>query len=511
MNSSSERSTSLWMETNAAEGPPPLGGEDRADVAVVGSGIAGLSTAYELAQAGRSVIVLDRGPLTGGMTSRTTAHLASACDDFYHELIGMRGLEDARAFHQSQVAAIARVEAIVEAEQIDCDFQRVDGHLFAASAEDRDLLDRELAACREVGAEEAGLLPSAPLPGADGRACIRFRGQARFHPRKYLNGLIAALRRAGARLYANPAVESVDEAEGGVTVRCVGGATVHAKAAVIATNSPVNDWLAIHSKQAPYRTYVVAGPVPRGSVPDALFWDTADPYHYVRLQPRDDAHDVLIVGGEDHKTGHAGADEIQDRLERLEAWARGFFPSLGAVERRWSGQVMEPFDGLPFIGRNHGNAEVYVATGDSGQGITNGVAAGILLRELILGREHPWAAAFDPRRKATSTGAAREFLKENIDAAAHVAAHLTPGEVGSIDDLQPGRGAIIRQGMTKIAAYKAESGRLYMHSATCTHTGCVLEWNPFEVCWDCPCHGSQFAPEGGVLNGPAIHPLRTLD
>jgi glycine/D-amino acid oxidase-like deaminating enzyme len=304
---------------------------------------------------------------------------------------------------------------------------------------------------------------------------------------KYLAGLARRIRRDGGRLHAGTIVVGVEEDGEEVIVRTEAGPIVRARAWAVATNSPINDKVAIHTKQAPYRTYVVAGRVSHGSVRDALHWDTLDPYHYVRLQPADKGHDWLIAGGEDHKSGEAS--DMDERLARLEAWTREHFPPMGAVERRWSGMVMEPVDRAAFIGPNHGNRKVYIATGDSGQGMTNGVAAGLIISDVVRGRESPFAAAHAPTR--VTLGAVGEFLRENLSMAVSMTEHVRGGELASVDELKPGDGAIVRQGLGKFAAYRDESGDLHLRSAVCTHMGCVVHWNPFERCWDCPCHGSS--------------------
>ena len=507
MNVGSERSVSYWQRTATVEDAPPLGADQSTDVVIIGAGIAGLSTAYELAKAGRQVMVLDRGALGNGMTARTTAHLASELDDYYHELIRLLGLEQARLTYESQAAAIDRIADIGRAESIDCDFRRLDAFLFEAPGSAPGILEQEIEAARQVGLRGVEWVERAPLPGLDTGRCLRFPDQGRFHPLKYLGGLIRCIRRDGGTLFGNTAVVSVDEESDAVIVKTEAGHAVRAQAAVVASNSPINDKVAIHSKQAPYRTYVIAAPVPRGAVTDALYWDTLDPYHYVRLQPSDAEEDVLIIGGEDHKTGEA--DNADARFASLEAWARQRFPRLRPTVDRWSGQVMEPVDYVPYIGRNHGNSRVFVATGDSGQGITNGVAASILLRDLILGRENPWAEVFNPRR--VTMRAAGEFMKESIDVAARLAERLIGGEVSSLDEVARGQGAVVRHELGKLAVYRDEGGTLHVRSAVCTHVGCVVHWNSFERCWDCPCHGSQFAIDGAVLNGPTVQPLQEVD
>jgi Rieske Fe-S protein len=278
----------------------------------------------------------------------------------------------------------------------------------------------------------------------------------------------------------------------------------------VATNTPINDQFAIHTKQAPYLSYVIGARIPSGSVPTALYWDTGPvsqqgrpvPYHYVRLQAirGDSAHALLIVGGEDHKTGQA--EDTQERHHRLELWARERFPQMGDIEFVWSGQVMESIDGLAFIGRNPmDEANVYVVTGDSGMGMTHGTIAGMLLTDMIMGRENPWATLYDPSRK--TLGALGVFTGEVANMALQYTDWVTGGDVSSADEIVNDSGAVIRRGMSKVAVYRDEAGTLHERSAVCGHLGCIVHWNPTEKTWDCPCHGSRFDKLGKVLNGPA--------
>lgn len=507
MNVGDEQSRSFWMETGPAIDAPALTGDAECDVVVIGSGIAGLSIAYELARFDRRVIVIDRGRIGYGMTARTTAHLATALDDLYSELIRVRGEDEARLYYDSQVAAVNRIEAIGRDEGVNV-FARVDGYLFAAEEDHQRDLEKEYDACRTLGVD-VEWADRAPVPGIHTGRALRFPNQARFHPLRYLAGLAHAIEARGGRLYANTPAVSSDEDDDGVTITTEGGATIRAKAAVFATNSPVNDRVAIHSKQVPNRTYALAGPVPRGTVPDALVWDTHDAYHYVRLSPLTDTEDLLIVGGEDHRSGEA--DDMDERFARLERWTRERYPTFGEVRYRWSGQVMEPIDFMPYSGRNPGNTNVYVHTGDSGQGITNAVAGSLTILPLILGEDSRYAALFEPDRKAASVIAATEYVKGQAGAVKNFSEYLGPGDIVSADALAPGQGAVIREGMKKVAAYRRGDGTIVRRSAACTHLGCLVHWNSLERCWDCPCHGSQFAPEGEVLNGPAVKPLGPAD
>lgn len=507
MNALGERTRSLWMRVDVYPNAPKFSGKTSCDTVIIGSGIAGLSIAYELASIGQKVIVIDRGSIAGGMTSRTTAHLAPICDDGLSALINLRGEETARLFQESQEAAVARIEENVAQLGIDCNFRRLDAFLFPAMGvepkEARDQRQQEFDAARKVGAV-AELVTGVPLKGFEKAPVLRYPNQATFHPLRYLRGLAGAIRDQGGRIFANSSVISVEELpEGGVRISTENGGVIEAASAVVATNSPINDRFQLHSKMSPYRTYAMAFTLPRGSLPDALFWDTGDPYHYVRMNPGPGSVDYLIAGGADHKCGEADDGDI--RFEAIEAWIRALVPSLGKEVTRWSGQVLDTIDYCAFIGLNPGSKSVYVVTGDSGQGMTHGVLSGLLLKDLISGKENPWAAVYEPSRK-TPTGVLN-YVRENLSVVTNLAGYGLPGTLNSVEELQPGQGGILRDGLRRIAVCRDLDGKLYQHSATCTHSGCEVAWNSTEQCWDCSCHGSHFAPDGAVLNGPAIHSL----
>ncbi len=500
----SAQNESIWTTTTKMPVCRRLATDIETDVCIVGAGIAGLTTGYLLCKEGRDVVILDDGPLAGGMTAVTTAHLSNAIDDRFTEIERWHGEEGSRLAAQSHGAAIDRIEKIARDHKIDCDFQRVDGYLFLAPEDDEQLLNDELEAAHRAGLTDVKKLKRTPLQN-DMNPCLRFPNQARFHPYKYLAGVAKEIKRLGGRIYTN---SHVDKLEGGKAANVqVGAYTVRCNSVVVATNTPINDWIVIHTKQAPYMTYVIGARVPRGSVPDALYWDTLDAYHYVRLQQMSaaesngsGAHDLLIIGGEDHKTGQA--DDTEQRHACLEAWGRARFPSMEEIEFTWGGQCLETVDGLAFIGRNPlDERNVYVATGDSGMGITHGTIAGMLLTDMILDRENPWESLYDPSRKTVR--AAAGFITENLNVAAQYTDWLTSSEVESIDEIEKGRGAVLRRGTKKIAVYRDNRGTTHEMSAVCSHLGCIVHWNGVESTWDCPCHGSRFDCRGEVVNGPA--------
>ncbi|WP_108522351.1 FAD-dependent oxidoreductase [Bradyrhizobium algeriense] len=495
------RSQSLWMDIAVAPNATPLQGGKECDVVIIGAGIAGISTAYELALGGSRVIVLDRGKIAGGITARTTAHLAPLCDDLMSAMIGLRGEDISRLFYESQAAAVDRIEEIQQRESIECDFRRLDGYLFQARDTDAKIIEDELDAVRKVGAPVHRLV-GIPLAHCAQQHVLRYPRQGTFHPLKYLRGLVAAVEAKGGSFHCDTVVERVEEHDSKVIVTASGG-TVTAQGAVVATNAPIVDRFALHTKMAPYRTYAMAFSIRKGAIPDALYWDTLDPYHYVRLQPGDDRTDFLIAGGGDHKSGEA--DDAEVRFQALETWTRNLIPAAQNVTHRWSGQVLDTIDYAGFIGRNPGSNKIYEHTGDSGQGMTHGVVGAMINSALILGRETKWADVYEPSRKTPA--AIGKFLRENVTAVKNFAEYLAPGELADVSDLKAGHGAIIRQGTSKIAAYRDPSGAMYVRSAACTHVGCHLHWNSFETCWDCPCHGSHFAIDGTPLNAPAIGPL----
>lgn len=485
------------------------------EIVIVGGGIAGVTAAYLLSKAGRKVAVIDDGNLGSGETGRTTAHITNALDDRYYHIEKVHGKEGSRLAAESHTAAINMVETIVRNENIDCDFERLDGYLFLDPSDNKKSLQDELVATHRAGITGTDLVNRIPLDSFDSGPSLRFPDQGQFQPLKYLAGLAHAIGRNGGFVYTRTHVQAVNA----TGVKTSDGHKVKAKKVIVATNAPIIDKISkIYDRQDAIRTYVIAARIKKGSVPKALYWDTGNqksknrmpPYHYVRIQElsKEDRFDLLIVGGEDHPTGESG--DIERRYRRLEAWARSRFP-IENIEYRWSGQVLEPRDAMAFIGRNPKDKRknIFIATGDSGNGMTHGTIAGMLLTDLILGKKNPWADLYNPSRKDKSKsrgsddksggGGSKQDKKVQIDEARKQALALRIGE-GMVADLK---------GKDPMAFYKDKNAKLHSFSAVCTHLGCTVSWNDSEKSFDCPCHGSRFSYAGKVINGPANDDLET--
>lgn len=475
---------------------PDPAGSDQEDVCVVGGGIAGLTTAYLLARSGRSVVLFDAGTLGGGETSRTSAHLANALDDRFATLERLHGRRGARLAAESHAAAIDFIEELVTRRRIDCDFRRVDGFLMSATG-DAAALESEL-----VAAAGAGLTVewTESVPGMEAWSgpAIRFARQGRLDPGAYIAGLIEACVDAGVRFRAHTRAVQVHDGKE-VAIEAADGSVVRCAAAVVATNVPINDRVVLQTKLEAYRTYAIAVRMPMEMLPDALVWDDGTPYHYLRLAA-DAQGDLLILGGEDHKTGQGPADP-QHSFAALEAWMRERFPRAGEIVHAWSGQIIEPVDALAYIGRNPGGSNVYVIAGDSGNGLTHATLGARLVSDLVRGLPNAWEELYRPSR--VSLLSAREYAGHNANVLRQYGDWLTGGDVTTFDEVASGQGCIVRNGIHPIAAYRDGGGRLHTCSAICPHLGGLVRWNAVEKTWDCPCHGSRFTSRGEVINGPA--------
>ena len=492
----SDESLSLWIDTTPATSHLSLRGELEADVAIVGGGITGITAAYLLARAGKSVILLEKGRIVMSETGHTTAHIIEATDADYRDLIKVHGEDGALENTEAIRDAIALIRSTVEELGIDCGLKAVDGYLYTEVEKDVEYLQRQQEYLRQAGIETKWVdrIPL-PFPTFGG---VHYRNQYIFHVRQYLLAVAEAAVRHGAVIYENSLVDHVQSGE----VRTAEG-RVRARHVLLATHVPINDRGTIWTKMHMTRTYVVAARIEPGRIPDALFWDTDYPYHYTRLLETDKGL-FLIVGGEDRDVGKEGNDE--SRYTELEDYCRSRF-GVTKFTHRWSGQINEPADMLPFIGPASHGENVWMSTGYSGTGMTYGTLAAMLLSDFALERENPYAELYDPARRKLGSILENvvtktiEFPKRMIEKVTHLDV-----EAKSVDEVAEGEGKIVSSDGEKLAVARID-GKLHTLDPACTHMGCTVAWNAAEKSWDCPCHGSRFATSGEVLNGPATAPL----
>ena len=503
---------SYWNDSAAPLVYKTLENDTTTDVLIIGGGIAGLTTAYCLSKSGKKIILLEDGYLGSGESGRTTAHITYALDDRYYDLENIFGEEKAKLTAQSHKQALEWINGVIAIENIDCNFKNVDGYLFTDPTDKKENLDKELEATQKAGLPTKMVSQIPGLPNSRQQRAIRFPEQGQFHILSYLKALAEAVIRMGGEIYTNTHANEISK--NGARAN---GYTVKANHIVVATNTPINDIVTMHTKQWPYRTYVIAAKIPKGILPYALWWDTgnqnsklvAKPYHYIRLEPFDTNFDLLISGGEDHKTGQADQEHMpeEQRYEKLIAWTKEHFPYFSEIAYKWSGQVLEPIDCLAFIGKNPGDDNIYIITGDSGNGMTHGTLGGLIINDIIIGNPNPYIKLYDPSRITIRTG--MDYIKEAGNMAyTMIKDWIAAGDINKVSELQSGKGAIISKGLDKIAVYKDIDGTVHACTAVCPHLGGVLQWNDEEKSFDCPLHGSRFTAYGTVINGPAISDLK---
>ncbi|MES2567803.1 MAG: FAD-dependent oxidoreductase [Bacteroidota bacterium] len=510
----SGKNESFWIESEPTLKFEKLNKNNVTEVLVIGGGISGLTTAYCLLKAGKKVILVEDGYLGSGETGRTTAHITCALDDRYYNLEKIFGKDKAKLIANSHMAAIQWIENTILHENIECNYKRVKGYLFLSATDKKGSIEKEYEATKSVGLLTKMLNYVPDMKAEEGEWSIEFPDQGQFHIMKYLKGLADAIVKMGGEIYTETRAENISST--GISAN---GFEIKANDIVVATNTPINDWVTMHTKQWPYRTYVIGAKIPKGKVSYSLWWDTGDmeskwisePYHYIRLEPFDEQYDLLISGGEDHKVGQGDHEKIseEERYIKLAKWTKKRFPEMGEVEYKWSGQVLEPIDSLAFIGKNPGNDNIYIVTGDSGNGMTHGTLGGIIITDLIVGRDNPWATLYDPSRITLKTTG--DYLHETVNMAAQYVDWISSGDLKDAEKLVPGQGGVISSGLKKIAVYKDLNNELHACSGVCPHLGGVLQWNNDEKSFDCPLHGSRFTVDGELLNGPAITCLKKIN
>jgi glycine/D-amino acid oxidase-like deaminating enzyme/nitrite reductase/ring-hydroxylating ferredoxin subunit len=489
------RSASLWLETAADVSFPKLAEDLEVDVAVVGGGLAGVSTALLLAQDGMSVAVLESGRVGHGVSAYSTAKVTSLHSLTYAQLASKRGQDAARIYGDANEAGLARIAGWVAEHGIDCDFRRKPNYTHTDLESDVEKVRAEAETARELGLP-ATFTTETDLPWQVAGA-VRFEDQAEFHPSRYIARLAEIARDRGARVFEGARAVNVQDGEPCV-VTLDGGREVRARHVVLATHYPVYERGGYFARMHPERSYVLAVRV-RGPVPQGMYISTGG--HSLRAAPSRDGEEYLLVGGGSHKVGQASeAESYAD----LEAYARERF-DVASIDMRWSTQDNIPLDQVPYVGKaGPGAKNVYVATGFRKWGFANGTAAAMMLADQIAGRENPWLPVFDATRLGPPS-ALFTMAKENVNVGYRFFRDRLKSR--DVEEIPPGGGGIVREGTRQTAVHRDEHGNLHAVSARCTHLGCIVEWNEAEASWDCPCHGSRFAPDGHVIKGPAIAPL----
>lgn len=508
-------SVSNWMDTASVSTFSALHENIETEICVIGGGLAGLTTAYLLLQTGRKVCILEGFEIGSGQSTKSTAQFTTVLDERYYILEKYHGSKGSTLAAQSHSAAMKKVLEIIHNENIECDLEKINGYLFCSPDNNNydlksnrekcyEYLNTELEAVLRAGLDESYITDRIPLPSFDPGPALCFPDQLQLNPLKYLNGLVEAIIKKGGKIFTNSHVVEVQGGEEAF-VKIQSDYIVKCESIVVATNSPINDLVTIHTKQASYRTYVIGIEIPKGKVIKGIYWDTEEPYHYLRLEKNEGRlHDILLVGGEDHKTGQN--DNPEHCYTRLENWTRKRFPDANRVLYRWSGHVMKSVDGLAFIGQNPMDSNnVYIVTGHSGNGMTYSAIAGILITDLIVGRKNPWENLYNPSR--ISLMSAGNYIKENANTIIQYKDWFTEKKNADLDAIDNEEGVVYRDGIHLIAAYKDEHGNLELNSAVCPHLGGIVHWNKAEKSWDCPCHGSRFDCHGKVMDGPAISDL----
>lgn len=479
-----------------------LSPEQAYEVLIVGAGITGITAGLLLQQDGKKVAIAEAHRIGFGTTGGTSAHINTFADTTYSEARNAFGNEGAQLFADAVTGGLELIRDHVIQLAIPCNFEVKPGFVYAETEEEVKQLDDMYISAREVGIE-VSYTSDVPTNVAFLKA-VRFENQAQFHPTHYVTALADKFRRLGGVILENTKIESVSSANGLHTCKHDGG-VITAPHVIYATHLPpgIN---VFNFRCAPYRSYVLGVKLKSDQYPDALIYDMQEPYHYIRTQELEGGR-VLLIGGDDHKTGHGSPKEA---FASLEKYARKYY-DVSAITHRWSSQYYVPVDGLPYIGQMPFEANgVYCATGFNGNGMMLGSISGKVLADIILKKENPLIKLFNPARLKPMDGFT-EFVKENADVVYHfVADRLTVTETDSLKRIRPGVGKVVEFEGEKLAVYRDDTGEFHILSPVCTHAACIVSWNPEEISWDCPCHGARYDIEGNVLTGPAVKGLSKM-
>ena len=491
-----------WAQHASCADYPRLVGSVEADVVVIGAGITGLTTAALLKQAGLRVVVLEMSTIGAGTTGHSTGHLDAYPDRSLHELSRHFSEDIVRCVVQSRLEAIDLAEQLVNQHDINCDFQRIPAYLYAEDQQQIERLDKEQELAEKFGlqVERTRGVP-VPFHVAD---ALRFERFARFSPYAYVCGLADAVHdHAGpCRVLTDSRVIDAGQVNGRWRVATDGG-EVHAEHLVAAVHAGYMSLFAIESRVYPWQSYVLAARV-GWELPDALYWDMHEPYHYTRWASTADRR-LLIIGGADHRTGEL--EQTDQAFNNLGEYLLQRYGSKVQIESHWSAEYFSSADGLPYIGAIPGKERAYIGTGYDGDGLTYGTVAGRVISDLVLGRESAWAEAYQPSRVKPAASAGKLVTGVSRMTAHWVGDRLKRGDISSVDEIPPDEGCVLRVNREKLAVYRDGEGQVHVCSAVCTHAGCIVHWNSSEKTWDCPCHGGRYDPYGKVIAAPPVKDL----
>ena len=493
----------LWLDTAPPSGFEALTRDIEVDVAVIGGGIAGITTALLLKRQGATVAVLERDLVAKAATGYTTAKCSALQETMYSQIRRLHGQEGCAVYAEANLAAIDWIEETVRAEGIDCDFDRRPAYTYALDESEVAKVEQEAEAASAAGLPVETTTETPGLPFA-ASAAVRLDHQAQFQPVSYTRALARLVDGDGSHVFERTAVTSVDDGAP-CRVGTEAGHTVTAQQVVVATNMPILDRGVFFARIEMTRSYLVAVEV--GDAPQGMYINAGSTTRSLRSYERD-GKTWLLVGGEGHQAG--AAKSRPERYEALDAFAREHW-NTPTAPYRWSTQDGMPADHLPMIGTlTPRTSRVFVATGFQKWGMTNGTVAGLILADLLAGRENAWAARFNPHRVRSAI--APQAAQLNVKAGLHFFGdRLAPAQASTAEDVPAGEARVVRDGLGKTGVYRDDAGALHAVSLRCTHLGCLLRFNDAERSWDCPCHGSRFDVDGKVLQGPAVNPLEPRD
>ncbi|MBS4194374.1 FAD-dependent oxidoreductase [Bacillus sp. FJAT-49870] len=502
-NNGEERLSSYWIDSTKLPSFQALENDINVDIAIVGGGITGITTAYLLIKEGFHVAVIEASTILNGTTGHTTAKITAQHSLIYDEFIQHFGEDNARLYYEANKEAAEQIAEIINLHGIDCDFKKEDAYVYTNSNDKVQSLKKEYDAYKRLGID-CEYLDNISLDG-NIKGAVVMKNQAQFHPLHYLSHLVNYIKESGAEIYEQSVATHLDIGDKPI-IHLRNGAKVTANHVISASHFPFHDNRGYFARLHPERSYVVAAK-PEKTFPGGMYINAEKPKRSIRSVTID-GEDLLLFSGDGHKTGQGEPEK--KHYEALEKFAKEEF---GAKEilYRWSAQDLVTEDRIPFIGcNNEGDKRVLVATGFRKWGMTTSMVAAQLMRDILIGKKNRYEELYSPSRFKADPGI-KTIVKENVN----VAANLISGKLDSPDkelkDIKEGEGAVVSIKGGRAGAYKTKDGELFVVDTTCTHMGCEINWNSADQTWDCPCHGSRFSVEGEVIEGPAERPLKRID